>query len=40
MRPYYDPITCDHRLLLIYLGVMTLDYINRLYLAYQGFHYK
>jgi hypothetical protein len=34
MRNIFDPVECDHRLLIVYFGVIILDYINRLYLIY------
>ena len=36
----FDPVICDHRLLVIYMATRTLDYVNRAYLGINGFEYK
>jgi hypothetical protein len=40
MRNMFDPVICDHRLLMVYLGVIVLDFFNRLFLYMKGFSYR
>lgn len=34
MRNSFDPVKCDHRLLVVYISVNILDFFARLYLIY------
>jgi pimeloyl-ACP methyl ester carboxylesterase len=40
MRNIFDPVVCDHRLLVIYLAAQSLDYMNRIYMRINGFEHK
>ena len=40
MKNLFDPVICDHRLLIIYIGVEFLDFLVYLYLSLYKFEYK